>query len=172
MSNVATDYHRLPSDAGQFPMASLLCAGALLLGVALAWAQAPHGLGLARLSPSPSGTSELGSGSSGAAGAAAEGRLREGSEIVEQSGRFTIDGSRLRFVGEGGKQQLVALENLNLERISQAVSSSPEPLEWLVTGTVTEYRGTNYLLVRRATLRSRAAFSADPPASRTGTAKQ
>jgi len=46
----------------------------------------------------------------------------------------------------------VGLENLNLERIARAVADNPVTLEWKVTGTITEYRGANFLLVTRATL--------------------
>ena len=46
----------------------------------------------------------------------------------------------------------IGLENLNLERIAAELASSPSQPEWSVSGTVTEFRGTNYLLVRRSIL--------------------
>lgn len=77
-------------------------------------------------------------------------RLREGSELVDQLGHFEPAGERLVFVAAPPGVRLVALENLNLERIWRAMAGSPGRLDWLVSGTVTEYRGTRYFLVERA----------------------
>jgi hypothetical protein len=85
-------------------------------------------------------------------------RTREGTEMLGQLGCFRRAGDRLVFTPAGSHQQLIALENLNLERIARVIADNPErlrPLEWNVTGTVTEFRGDNYLFVRRASLRSR-----------------
>lgn len=78
------------------------------------------------------------------------GRLREGTEVVDQLGHFETANQRLVFVADRGKVPMVGLENLNLERVARAVSGYPGQLRWRVSGTVTEYRGVNYLLVRRA----------------------
>lgn len=64
-------------------------------------------------------------------------------------------GDRVVFFTEDGQGGYVALENLNLERIAQAIAENPEKLQWSVTGTMTEYRGANYLFVRRAIQKSR-----------------
>ena len=50
----------------------------------------------------------------------------------------------------------VGLENLNLQRIARTIADNPVPLQWSVTGTITEYRGANFLFVRRAVLKRRA----------------
>ena len=81
--------------------------------------------------------------------------IREGTELVDQLGTFTPAGDRLVFMLSDGKRRLVGLENLNLERISRAMADNPDSVTWMVSGTVTEYRGANYLVVRRATLKSR-----------------
>jgi hypothetical protein len=80
-------------------------------------------------------------------------RVREGTEIVNQLGYFRITGGRVLFSTADGKRRFVGLENLNLERVARAIAGSPQTLQWDVTGTITEYRGANFLLVRRAVLK-------------------
>lgn len=79
-------------------------------------------------------------------------RLREGAEIVDSKGTFEWIGDRLSFVPEGEKTVLKILENRMMERIVQAQESSTGELIWIVTGTVTEYRGSNFLLVKHVVL--------------------
>ena len=86
---------------------------------------------------------------------ARERRIREGSEIVDQLGSFRMTGDRVTFFTADGQGRYVALENLNLERIARVVTEQSDRLTWSVTGTMTEYRGANYLFVRRAILKSR-----------------
>ena len=81
-------------------------------------------------------------------------RVREGTELVDQVGRFEIVGDRIVFVTDRGTVRLVGLENLGLERIARTLANDPGPLEWKVTGTVTEYRGTNFVLIHRAILKT------------------
>lgn len=83
-------------------------------------------------------------------------RLREGSELVDQFGHFEAAGERLVFVMAPAGVRLVALENLNLERISRSIAGSPRQLDWLVSGIVTEYRGNRFLLIERAVVTSEA----------------
>jgi hypothetical protein len=51
----------------------------------------------------------------------------------------------------GDLPKMVVLENLSLQRVLQNIQGSPEQEIWLVTGRVTEFQGTNYLLLERAT---------------------
>lgn len=88
-----------------------------------------------------------------------DGRLREGTEIVDQLGYFRLTGDRLTFFSDDGKYRFVALENLNLERIARVITDNPEQLQWGITGTMTEYRGANLIFVQRAALRSRVESS-------------
>ena len=81
-------------------------------------------------------------------------RVREGTELVDEIGHFRRSGGRILFFSADGKRRLVGLENLNLERVARTIAQSPQTLQWGVTGTITEYRGANFLLVRRAILRS------------------
>ena len=80
-------------------------------------------------------------------------RVREGTAL-ETHGSFKLTGDRIMFY-TADKRRFGTLENLNLERIARMVSDSPDPLQWSVSGTVTEYQGSNYLLVSRAVLKSK-----------------
>lgn len=74
---------------------------------------------------------------------------REGTQLHDEPGRFTLAGNRATFVAVDGTNY-AGLENLNLERVAKIIAASPDSVEWLVTGTVTEYEGSNYLLISRA----------------------
>ena len=63
-----------------------------------------------------------------------------------------MDGDRVVFVSSERKDRYVTLENLNLERIVQALDDQPRRRLWKVTGMLTEYQGENYLLVEKALL--------------------
>jgi hypothetical protein len=89
------------------------------------------------------------------AASAAE-RVREGTKIVQASGEFQATGERIHFVSES-MPPLKVLENLALERVAQALSERSAGREWTVSGVVTEYRGVNYLLLTRASLKTRRA---------------
>jgi hypothetical protein len=71
---------------------------------------------------------------------------REGTPLRDEPGRFVLSGNRVAFSASDGTTY-IGLENLNLQRIAKAVAASPEPIEWFVTGTLTEFQGSNYLIV-------------------------
>ena len=48
-------------------------------------------------------------------------------------------------------QRLVALENLALQRVARSLAERSQESQWKVSGMVTEFRGANYILLRRAT---------------------
>jgi len=79
-------------------------------------------------------------------------RLREGAEIVDSEGTFEWIGDRLSFVQDGEKVVLKILENRMMERVVQAQEGSTGELVWVVSGTVTEYRGGNFLLMKHVVL--------------------
>jgi hypothetical protein len=89
-------------------------------------------------------------------------REREGTTLVDVPGYFKLTGDRATFFPSRGDVHYLALENLNLERIAIAISDIPEQLPWIVSGTVTEYRGANYLLVTKAILQNAPATPARP----------
>lgn len=82
-------------------------------------------------------------------------RLREGSALTDVVGNFELTADGASFRPLDGKARLVGLQNLNLQRIVEAIREHPERLEWVVSGTVTEYRGANFLLIKRAILKTK-----------------
>ena len=83
-------------------------------------------------------------------------RLREGTKLVNELGVFQRKGGdRYTFRANAGKREFDCLENLNLERIATAVADTPD-MEWVVSGTVTEYRGRNCLLISQAMLKAKS----------------
>jgi hypothetical protein len=86
-------------------------------------------------------------------------RLREGTSLTDQGGHFRPDGDGAVFIAESG-YELVALPNLNLERVVRTLKGSDvsESIRWSVNGIVTEFNGRNYLLLQRAVYKS-----ASPP---------
>lgn len=73
--------------------------------------------------------------------------------MINQAGYFLATGSRVAFVLADNKRNFIALENRNLERVAQAIAENAKQLEWIVSGTISEYRGENFLLVNRAELK-------------------
>ena len=78
-------------------------------------------------------------------------RFREGTSLIDCVGVFKPTGDRLTFFAREGRRRFVVLENLSLERIYRVMADNRTQLQWTVNGTVTEFRGVNYLLVQRAT---------------------
>jgi hypothetical protein len=83
-------------------------------------------------------------------------RVREGTRIDQATGEFQMTGDRILFVSDA-LPSLKVLENLALERVAQTLSERGAGREWIVSGVVTEYRGVNYLLVTRASLKTKRA---------------
>jgi len=132
----------------RLPAVAWLSAAALLLGTALTGAPASSATG-EHTPPTPPVANN------GNSTPPLESlRAREGTEIVDQLGHFQNSGDRVVFSTADGKRRYIGLENLNLERIARTIANSPQTLQWGVTGTITEYRGTNFLLIHRAILKS------------------
>jgi hypothetical protein len=81
-------------------------------------------------------------------------RVREGTELHKIEGVFKMVGDRIAFYSGEDKEPFRILENLALERIWRMLDQA-RGRTWIVSGTVTEYRGGNFLLVSRAVLKSR-----------------
>jgi hypothetical protein len=81
--------------------------------------------------------------------------MREGDKITSQSGFFKAAGTRMRFSLVDGSRHFLVLENLGLERVAKIVAEQSDPSEWIVSGTITEFQGQNYLLVTRAMRKAR-----------------
>ena len=87
-------------------------------------------------------------------------RLRENTRLVDIAGTFqAIGGDSVAFQPAGGKESLRVLENLALERISRSLEDN-RGSKWTVSGLVTEYRGSNYLLVTKAVTQQQEADAA------------
>jgi hypothetical protein len=84
-------------------------------------------------------------------------KTREGGEWKGQRGRFTLIGDRVSFTPSDRQINVMVLENLNLERIVRTIEESrtvsdADQLEWTIDGVLTEYRGSNFLLLHRSVL--------------------
>jgi hypothetical protein len=82
--------------------------------------------------------------------------IREGSYIVDRTGRLTksADGQQFEFNFESDGRALkdppvVILPNLKLMAMENAVNGSNRDLRFRVTGMVTEYKGRNYVLLEK-----------------------
>ena len=81
-------------------------------------------------------------------------RQREGARIVERRGRFEVHGDRVIFFAQEPDAHYVVLENLALERVARVVEESGPQLLWSVSGTLSEYRSSNFLMISRAMVKS------------------
>lgn len=81
-------------------------------------------------------------------------RQREGTRLTDVNGRFELAGDRITFQPAGERESYRLLENLALERVGQAISESRAKPEWTVSGTLTEFRGANYLLISKAVIKA------------------
>ncbi len=145
--------NHLPRSRGRRLAQGLLpaggtCAAGLMLSVALAWAQPGSNRDTDVSQP-------LKSGDRTTATRSRDHRIREGTEVVDQSGYFQMTGDRLTFFTSDGRGRFVGLENLNLDRIARAIENRADQPTWTITGTLTEFRGANFLLIQRAVLQSR-----------------
>lgn len=86
-------------------------------------------------------------------------RLREGVEFTAITGTFKSTGDRITFYPDDRSDSLRTLENQTLERIWSVLQETSER-GWTVSGVVTEYRGSNYLLVTRAVVKAKDAAPA------------
>jgi hypothetical protein len=75
--------------------------------------------------------------------------------LTDVAGEFQSTGDRILFQPRDRKSGLLVLENLALERVARALEEIREPGLWSVSGTVTEFRGANYLLITRAVLKAK-----------------
>jgi hypothetical protein len=108
------------------------------------------------LQPVTQGAVDKTSGSGSVAAAPTLNVIREGSTISERIGRLTKspDGQQMEFAFESDGSALrdppvILLPNLKLMLMENEVSSLNHDLRFRITGTVTEYKGRNYVLVEK-----------------------
>ena len=90
-------------------------------------------------------------------------KLREGTRLSDELGGFSRVGERVSFSPGGNREALRCLENLQLERVARAIEESQGQRQWVVSGTITEFRGANYLLVTKAVIRLQEGETAASP---------
>ena len=95
-------------------------------------------------------------------GGQVNGHWREGTRLIDQLGQFKITGDRVSFSSPTARSISIAWKT-SRQRIARTVTDSPETLLWSVNGELTEYRGTNFLLLTQAILKPRTARSATAP---------
>jgi len=101
--------------------------------------------------PATSGTAAPAVAGSPAAKAAE--RLREGTRLIDVTGSFQAVGAdSVSFLASGNKDSYRVLENLALQRVSFSLQDDRTLRQWIVSGTITEYRGANYLLLTKAVI--------------------
>lgn len=127
-----------PCKHGALSRASAAC---LALALVSGWGEASQATGEA---PAPTRTE----GSASTAGI-----IREGTAVVDGLGSFSVQGERVSFQAQDESLNVMVLENLALERIVRQVTETPKMLLWSVQGTLTEFRGANFLLITRAQLK-------------------
>jgi hypothetical protein len=83
-------------------------------------------------------------------------RLREGAVLVDVPGYFKTLGERTVFYPLEHNVGYTGLENLSLERVASMLNENLDQMVWSVSGTITEFRGANFILVSKAVLKNRA----------------
>ncbi|MDP6445315.1 MAG: hypothetical protein QGG36_30955 [Pirellulaceae bacterium] len=87
--------------------------------------------------------------------------LREGTH-VQWTGRFMGGGDEpTTFRRDDHEESYRVLENLALERVSKTDRTS-ERRSWDIAAELTEFQGSNYLLLKRATLKSKKTPHSSP----------
>jgi hypothetical protein len=79
-------------------------------------------------------------------------RNREGTIFQGKRVFFRQTGNRTTMYTENDNERFVCLENLNLERILKVIDEKPLRAIWKIDGEFTEFRGENYVLIRRAVI--------------------
>jgi len=77
-------------------------------------------------------------------------RVREGTTFKDMYVFFRQTGNRTVLYTVDNNQLFICLENLQLERILTAIQEKPGREFWKIEGEFTEFRGENYVLIRRA----------------------
>ena len=125
-----------------FRCGTCILAGALVLA----------GLALAQ-DPQPQRVAQAGAASSGAGMGKGNERLREGTKLIDVTGTFQAAGAdSVSFLVNGNKESYRVLQNLALQRVSFALEDNRALRQWIISGTITEYRGTNFLLLTKAVI--------------------
>lgn len=96
-------------------------------------------------------------------------RLREGTQLIEVTGKFESAGDRTSFVIADSSESLRVLENLALQRVTRVLPQVQPGTQWTISGVVTEFNNNNYLLMTKAVQTGKPASKESTPASGIGT---
>ena len=76
-------------------------------------------------------------------------RIREGTAFKDMLVFFRQNADRTVLYTVDGEQRYTCLENLALERVLTAIQQKPERQFWRVDGEFSEFRGENFVSIRR-----------------------
>lgn len=88
-------------------------------------------------------------------------RIREGTALRNTLVFFRQSGDRTVLYTVEDNRHFTCLENLALERILTAIQEKPERRYWRIDGEFTEFRGANFVVIRRYSIAP--APAATPP---------
>ena len=79
------------------------------------------------------------------------------------TGTFQAAGAdSVSFLVNGNKESYRVLQNLALQRVSFALEDNRALRQWIISGTITEFRGQNYLLLTKAVIQLPDGEAASP----------
>jgi hypothetical protein len=82
-------------------------------------------------------------------------RLRENTRLVDVTGVFqSVGADSVTFSPTGSKEAYRLLQNLALERLSRTLEENRGSRPGMASGIITEFRGSNYLLITKAIFQS------------------
>ena len=79
-------------------------------------------------------------------------RMREGTKFKDLYVYFRPAGDRAALYTVENNQRFLCLENLELERVLNVIQEKPDRDYWRIEGEFTEFRGENFILLRRAVI--------------------
>ena len=141
----------------------------LILGTSLASGQAPVGKNdrrqradrpTIRLAEAKNGRKSSTTGETSAEDGESQVYLREGDRINNVVGTFTVKGDDVTFKSDDGRLVLGTLPNLNLERAraDSGVNNTDNTVKWTISGMITEYNKTNFVLISRVIKKSASSL--------------
>lgn len=96
-------------------------------------------------------------------------RLREGTQLIEVTGKFEAAGDRASFVISDSSESVRVLENLALQRVMRVLPQIQPGTQWTISGVITEYNNGNYLLLTKTVQTGKPVSKESTTASGIGT---
>lgn len=89
-------------------------------------------------------------------------RIREGTTFKDMLVFFRQNGDRTVLYTADGNRRFTCLENLALERVLTALQEKPDRQFWKIDGEFSEFRGENFVSIRRFVVARTPADAASP----------